>query len=378
MACRQFPGLGTALLPLLLVALLAACVSAESWEATRVLKDIEAGRGPSDHKTVTPEPARTTVAYGIGGRRSLADLYRPNQPVGAGLVLVPGFTPQGKDDPRLVALAETLARARFLVLVPELAGTRQLRVTPEDARGIADGVVHLAESGLLEPGREVGIVAVSYAVGLAVLASEAPEVRERLGFLVAIGGYHDTTAVITFATTGAYRATRAENWSRAEPNPAAKWLLLASNLDLIEDPGDREVLSALAERLRRRPQAPAGDLAAELGPEGRALWEVMANDDPDRARALLEELPKSIESRLDALSPASRNLSHLADRLILIHGRADTLIPYTESLKLARAVPGSEIFLIDGFSHIEHAGVGLAGQLQLISAVQAVLERRAE
>jgi hypothetical protein len=40
-------------------------------------------------------------------------------------------------------------------------------------------------------------------------------------------------------------------------------------------------------------------------------------------------------------------------------------------------VPGSELFLIDGFSHITPEGVGWGGQLQLIGAIQAVLARRA-
>src|SRR3970282_281862 len=46
--------------------------------------------------------------------------------------------PAAKDDPRLVAFATTLARARFLVLVPDVAGLRQLRVRAADAREIAD------------------------------------------------------------------------------------------------------------------------------------------------------------------------------------------------------------------------------------------------
>jgi hypothetical protein len=54
------------------------------------------------------------------------------------------------------------------------------------------------------------------------------------------------------------------------------------------------------------------------------------------------------------------------------------MIPYTESVALAAAVPGSQLFLIDGFSHIDSDGVGITGQLQLIDAMQALLERRIE
>ena len=80
---------------------------------------------------------------------------------------------------------------------------------------------------------------------------------------------------------------------------------------------------------------------------------------------------------MELLSLSRRDLSALRGKLILIHGRLDPLIPYSESLALGAAVPGSEVFVIDGFSHITPRGVGWAGQLQLVSAIQAVLDRRA-
>lgn len=41
--------------------------------------------------------------------------------------------------------------------------------------------------------------------------------------------------------------------------------------------------------------------------------------------------------------------------VILVHGRGDTIIPYTESLALARDLPGdrARLFLIDGFAHVD-------------------------
>ncbi len=361
---------------LIILPLAAGCVTTESWEAAHVLRDIDAGGGPSDLKASTPEPSRTTVTYDVDGRMSVADIYEPNQPIGAALVLVPGFTPHGKDDPRVVAFAATLARARFLVLVPDLPGSRQMRIRFDDARGIADAVVQLSGSELVTTGQPVGVVAISYAVGLAVLASIEPDARDRVDFLVGIGGYYDTTAVVTYSTTGRYRKTIADDWQTAEPHQVARWLMLASNVDMLADQDDRKLLMVLAERKRRRPDAPVDDLVAMLGPEGRSLWEVMTNDDPERVRDLLDELPDTLKRGLLTLSPANHDLSHLAGRLILIHGRADTLVPYTESLALGRAVPGSEVFIIDGFSHIDQTDVGFAGQLQLISSIQAVLKRR--
>jgi len=363
---------------LVLAYALAACVSPQSWEATRVLWDIEAGSGQSDLKSMTPSPVRTTITYEIAGRPYLADLYDPDQPVGAGLVLVPGFTPHGKDDPRLVDLALTLSRARFLVLVPDLQGPREMRVRLEDSRGIADAVVHLAQTDLLKGHEGVGVVAISYAAGLAILATMESDARASVRFLVAIGGYYDTTALATFVTTGRFRQSPVNRWQARNPHPAAKWLFLASNIDLLDDASDRGILLAIAERRFDDRDAQVDNIAARLGPGGRSLFEFLENSEPERVEDLLGKLPNRVQAHLRRLSLRNYDLSHLAGRLILIHGREDAMIPYTESVALASAVSGSQLFLIDGFSHVDPTGVGLLGRLQLINAVQAFLERRVE
>jgi len=355
---------------------IAACVSAESWEAVRVLKDIEARGGPSDLKAITPAPTRTTVSYRRDDRASVADLYEPHQPIGAGLVLVPGFTPQGKNDPRLVDLAFSLARARFLVLVPDLQGSREMRVRLEDAQKLADATAYLAERKAPLSADNVGVVAISYAVGLAVLATMQPQAKDKIQFLVGIGGYYDTTAVVTFITTGRYRGPNETAWRTAQPDPAAKWIFLASNINALSDPSDRRTLATIAQRRLRAPDAPVDDLATSLGPEGRSLFDLLMNARAERVEALRGKLPAAVRRQMETLSLKNHDLSNLAGRLILIHGREDRLIPYTESLSLKAAVPDTKLFIVDGFSHIDTADVGIIAQLKLVDAIQAILSRR--
>ena len=62
---------------------------------------------------------REDAEFTVGGESRSADLYLPQAAVRAALVLVPGAAEGGRADPRLVELAETLARTGFAVLVPE-------------------------------------------------------------------------------------------------------------------------------------------------------------------------------------------------------------------------------------------------------------------
>ncbi len=364
------------LLALVLVAGLGGCVTAESWEATHLLQDIDAAGGPSTLKQTTPSPRRSTLRYAVAERPGLADLYAPGQAAGGALVLVPGFTEAGKDDRRVVELARSLARARFTVLVPEVPGSRELRVRLEDRQTIADALRFLKEQRPEIAQRGVGVVAISYAAGLAMLASLELEEATRPDFLVGLGGYYDTTAVVTFATTGRYRAPGELAWRRGRPLASAKWIFLASNAAVLSDAEDRRRLQALGRECFYDCDPDVAALARDLGPEGRSLLALITNDDPARVPELLKDLPENVATRLRGLSLKGRDLMPLAGRLILIHGRLDPLIPFSESQALAQAVPGSEIFLIDGFSHITPRDVGWAGQLQLVKAIKAVLGRR--
>ena len=282
---------------------------------------------------------------------------------------------------RVLALAEDsavplLARARFLVLVPEVPGSRQLRVRPEDSRDIADAAIYLRRLRPDAAERGLGVVAISYAVGLAIIAALEVEAQAPVDFIVGVGGYYDTRAVVTFATTGRHRTPGELRWQRGQPLASAKWIFLASNAAVLGDPGDRRRLEAIAEDCFDGCDLDIAALTAELGPEAGALLALIANRDPARVSQLLAALPERVSGQLHRLSLSHRDLAPLAGRLILIHGRLDPLIPYTESLALGRAVPGSEVFIIDGFSHITPRGVGWAGQLQLVNAIKAVLRRR--
>lgn len=367
---RRFPIVCLALL------LLAGCSPGRLGEAARVLADLDTGAGPSALKDATPRPEHRAIGYAVAGRSYGGDLYVPGETARAAMVLVPGVAAAGKDDPLLVAFAETLARARFRVLVPELANLRRLQVRPEDVRAIADAAVWLAGDG--PAGRPLGVAAVSYAVGPAVAALFEPEAGEAVDFVLAIGGYYDLTAVVTFFTTGYYREGPAAAWRHRPPNAYGKWVFVESNLGRLADPGDRARLGLIKEMRLRDAAADVSPWAAELGPEGRAVYDLLANADADRVPALIAALPAVLRADLAALDPSRRDLGRLSQRFFLVHGRDDPIIPETESVKLARALPKgrADLFLVDSLDHVNPKPIGLADRLTLLGAIYGILDER--
>jgi hypothetical protein len=353
----------------------AACSPARLQESIRVLADIEAGHGPSPLKAVTPAPQRTAVKYVVDDHTWEADLYQPGAPARGGIVLVPGLTPKGRDDTRLVAFATTLARARFIVLVPELKRMRALTVTADDARPIADAIVHLTE---VRGGKPVGIAAVSFGVGPAVLALQEPATEGRVRFAMTIGGYYDLTDLVTFVTTGAYRDATATGWRRRPPKHYGKWIFVLSNAQRVADINDRVLLTEMARLRLDDPAAPVDHLAAGLGGEGQAVYRLLTNTEPERVPALVADLPPAMTAEIARLDLKRRDLSRLAVDFVIVHDRDDRIIPETHARALASALPPgrARVSLVDSLDHAQTGPTDLLDGLKLVEAVYTVLGMR--
>ena len=271
---------------------------------------------------LTPEPL-------VSSLDAATDRYRPATfSGGAPLVLVHGLAPAGKDDVRLRRAARLLARAGFDVAVPTIPGLTHGRLRPDDARPV---VAALAT----RPGR-ARIVGVSVGAAPAFLAAADPAVRERVRLVLALGGYASALELIRFHLTGDYAWQGRRGHVPRDP-------VLA-----------RAVIEANAEL---------------AGPEVRAA---LAAGDAARVEAALAALPAATQELIGSLSP-ERVVRDVRAPILLVHGRDDPAVPYTESLRLAAARPAqTRVVLVGVVGHVEGATGRLGAAADLLRLLGAV------
>ncbi len=368
------------LVAVLAVLLQAACSPPRSIEALFVVADIAAGPGESRLKAATAPPVRKTIGYAFEGRVYTADVYWPggNDTAEAATVLVPGVVRLGKDDPRMVAFADTLARARFLVFVPDLVNLRQLNVNSQDAAALVRAVHYVASRTGVGRQASVGMIAISYAAGPALLAAMADEARQSVRFVYAVGPYFSIETAVTYLTTGHFRRDAGSPWSKSAPSAYATWVFIHSCAAWLNNPDDRRNLTAIADMKLADADADISGYLAQLGAEGRKIHALLANTDPENVPGLIANLPGPVLSQLQALDLSARDFGDLKARLILVHGRDDLLIPHTESIALAAASHGNQnrLFIVDSLKHVELQFTGISGVFKLWQAVRTLLEER--
>lgn len=343
-------------------------------DAALALEDIVSGESPSRLKQRTSYPLQKTIEYTIEDRQHSADLYLSAEGAQAGIVLIPGVVAEGKDDRRLVALANTLARLRFAVLIPEITGLRRFHTRASDVRVMADAFRYLRSQPTLAPAGRAGFAGFSYGVGVVLLAALEPDIREQVDFILGFGGYYDMRNIITFFTTGYYHDDVTGKLKYRYPHYYLKQVFTHSNADLLRQAKDRKILHALAE------SEDAGDLESELGelaPDALALYNLIMNENPGRVSELFDKLSPAVRKELDGINPARRDLSQLHAQVILLHGRGDTMIPYTESIAIAQALPAEQrkLFIIEGYAHT-NVKPKRQDLPQLLEAMQLLMSQR--
>ena len=228
----------------------------------------------------------------------------------------------------------------------------------------------------------VGIAGFSYGAGPVLLAALQPDIRDRVDFVLAVGGYYSLENVVTYLTTGHYRidqppGTPAPEAGRLSPHPYARAAFIRSNLDLLERSVDRGFFRRYAEHITGDDPDEDEPLPATLAHDAQAFYDLLVNHAPAQVPVLLGRLSARMRTELEGINPAARNLSQLQASVILLRGRSDNLIPYSESIALASALPAHQVqlFLIDGLAHV-NLRPKAHDIPQLLAAMEALLAVR--
>ncbi len=283
---------------------------------------------------------RSTERCGL----TTAYVYAPRRPAAGVYLVVPGLHFLGPNDPRLDRFCRVLAASGLWVVAPFLRSFSGLLL---DDSAFADGRDALALARSLADERALpapAVFSISFGslIALSLAASSAPP-RAAILF----GGYADFVSTVRFAITGRTSLDgEVLELTRDPLNSPVVFLNLLSHLEL---EGDRQRLAAAWLEMVYRTW-------------GKMELKAPGARDPIAAR-IASRLPSALhepfhlgcclqdgyERWLDhALEAGARDLSFLdATRFVaevkcpvtLVHGRDDDVIPYSESIKLSRALP---------------------------------------
>jgi pimeloyl-ACP methyl ester carboxylesterase len=285
------------------------------------------------------------------------------------LLLVHGIHRLGIDEPRLVRFARAFAQRGVLVVTPEIRDLMEYRITPQSVTEIGA----MAQAWASRSGKQIGVMGISFAGSLALLAAADPRYAPAISSVICLGAYDDLTRVTRFFVTE--RAQLPDGTEHSQP--AEQYGVLVLAYDHPEDLFSGQDIELAREALRlwlAEQYDAARTQQAKLSPTGKAVMEALFRYQlPPIKDQLLSEIQKH-SGEMAAVSVLGK-LNSLQAHILLLHGADDAVIPSSETLWLEREMPAHDLeraLVTPAVGHVDpQAQIKLSDQWQLVSFMAA-------
>ncbi|MCH8986739.1 hypothetical protein IIA94_01050 [Patescibacteria group bacterium] len=248
-------------------------------------------------------------------RTLMMHLYLPaTMDTSGAIIIYTPFVGGGIEDPRLVNVAKSFARAGFAVLLSSRTGDK-LIMSAKDIEDVVSLFLFLEKHPRINQNR-IGLLGISYGAGPVIIAAADARIQDRVRFVVSMSGYYDFENSLRFIVTGQYSYKNIQRQS--EPS--------AFTQEIVRNSFERHGIN-------------------------KELFESFVAQ-PNRFEELFQNSPKIQEFGL-RLSP-SEVIDDIKTRFLIIHSTEDLLIPHTESIRLADALKGRVPVYFTLLSMLEH------------------------
>ena len=266
--------------------------------------------------------------------------YVPRRTSGRAFLLVPGVHASGVDEPRLIGFARELAAMGHPVITvgpPDLA---RYSISPQVTDAIEDAAVWLSQQKDLAPDGRIGMMGISFAGGLSIVAAGRPSLANRVALVLSLGGHGELPRTMRYLCTGIEPDGR-----QRPPHDYGVVIILLGVADRVVPPDQVAGLQKGVQMFLEASRLDLFDKAQSLAEFQRAREYTATLPEPARTMmAYVNErdvahlgpilLPHVAELGGDpSLSPALAPPPSAP--VYLLHGAGDNVIPAAETLALA-------------------------------------------
>jgi dienelactone hydrolase len=313
------------------------------------------------------------TTFRVGAETLPARIYTPigvSRP--PAIVIIPGVHHLGIEEPRLKNFAITMARHGVTVFTPSVPDIADYRVTQRSIDVVGSAMHALrAESGA----PRVGVLGLSFAGGLALLAAADPKYANDAAFVAVIGAHDDLPRVLRFFATNKVELPD-HSFQSMQAHEYGPLVAVYGHPEVFFSPNDREQARAAIRFLLWEEIDRSRAEAAKLSPAGQQLMNLLYGH---HTESLAPTILASIDRYSPEMAPLSPHgkLSGIRVPVFLLHGAADNVIPPSETLWLKADLPDESVrdcLISPVISHVEIGGKPkLRDNLLLVHWMEEVL-----
>ncbi len=347
-------------------------------QALCVLDSVSGQKAPWYAGALTTQVATEDLSFAIatpaGARTVRARMYSPQgKPDAPAMVIFHGVHHLGIDEPRLMGFARAMAACGIRVLTPELPGIKDYHVDDDSVATIGESDRWMARRA----GAPVGVMGLSFAGGLALVAAEDPLYAPGFRFVFAVGAQDSMARVTEYYQTG--RDARPDGTVEVlAPHEYGPLVIEYEHLEDFVAPQDLEAVRAVLRAHLYEDKAAEAQASLTLNEAQKRETLALLDATSTETKARIASVIVKYAADMRKLSPAGR-LNSLNVPVYLLHGEGDNVIPAAETLWMASELPPrnlSAMLVSPVLSHVnlDGASPGAGDEWRLLHFFAQVLE----
>jgi acetyl esterase/lipase len=266
-------------------------------------------------------------------------------------VFVNGAHPLRRREPIVQRVADGLARAGFVAVVPDLPGLGEGEITLGTLAATTKVTEWTASRDDVVGGR-VALCGASTGASLALKVAARGELADTVALVASVSPFADLERMMCVATTGCYALDG--DGESYEAAVLLRRVVARSLLATLPSSPERTELLELAGDVLRDDEDPIEALATAdvdgLGSDTRAVVELLLNTDPARFREHYARLPAATHELCRAFTPLT-DAGAVRARVELIVPPLDPYFPPGETRALAAALPNARLTVTSTLDH---------------------------
>jgi dienelactone hydrolase len=294
----------------------------------------------------TSTPTRIEVSFPVSDGQQIADLYIPvgGDRYSAALLFL-GVHPAGRNDERIVGLAEGLARTGHVVMVPWSDYMTQGRIQADDVEVLVSAFQFLQKHPRVEPER-IWMGGFCVGASFSLVAAADPRISDHVRFVNFFGGYYSAADLLKSVTSrSSFYGGTEKFW---DPDILARDVLTNHLIESVEDVSEQKNLLDVYNNGEMSIEAFGG-----LSVHGKVVHQLLSGVTLEEADTLFDQLSPELHQLLSQVSPGTY-VQDIQVPVLIMHDRNDTLVPVEESRRLRDALKGRANVYYTEFSFFEH------------------------
>ena len=290
---------------------------------------------------------------GRDGEKIPFKLFLPNRPRKHNIIIYPGASPTAEEHPGLIMLGSILSQAGYTVYIPRIPKLKKLIIQQTIVDDFACFYSWILKYKNINP-NNLSLFGISFGGAITLKVFTRDEFKNKLPkSIITYGTYYNFQSVLDFFSTG--KILIDGEIKTITTHPWGLIVMFYNYLSSIDTDLDVDKMNKILElQINEKEDEIEKQLEKIPSKEQNLTRRILDCNINEELINYVELIREKNEKLFSSLSPKYWNES-IKTKIFIFHGANDSMVPYTESIKLSNSIENSELLVSYLYEHKEIA-----------------------